>query len=204
MSDCIHVIDDDAAVRDSLAMLLQSVGLEVQVYASAEDFLQAAGSIGPACVLLDVRLPDMSGIELLEELTGKQLPLAVIMMTAYGDVPLAVRAMKSGAVDFIEKPIDSEVLLQRIRLCLANKRQLAQAVILRQHHAARLASLTLREKQVLAMLVKGQMSKQIAADLGISIRTVEAHRAHIKDKLGARSLSDIIRIALAASSSLNE
>lgn len=194
----VYVVDDDAAVRDALRMLLQSEGMRAETYASAEQFLGAYQPQTTGCLLVDVRMPGMSGLELQETLAARGVRLPVIVITGHGDVAMAVRAMKAGAVDFIEKPFDNAALLE----CLRNT--LARTADARKHAAelaemiARLALLTPREREVMEFLVAGKPNKVIAADLGISARTVEVHRAKIMEKLKARSLADVVRIALAA------
>jgi len=192
----IHIVDDDEAIRDSLILLLQSEGLKARAYAAAREFLDGFEASTLACVLLDMRMPDMNGLELLRELTARQIEIPVIMMTAYGDIPMAVHAIQEGAVDFVEKPVDSGMLLKRIRDCLDGQK--ASSALTEDHirQAEALASLTGREREVMALLVRGNMNKQIAAELGISPRTVEVHRARIKQKLDVKTLSDIVRIAL--------
>jgi RNA polymerase sigma factor (sigma-70 family) len=193
----VYIVDDDEAVRDSLRLLLQSVGLRAQTYASAQQFLDAYRPPAPGCLLVDVRMPGMSGLELQERLAEKKIPLPVIIITGHGQIAMAVRAMKAGAVDFIQKPFDNEALLEVIHKTLARAadRQRQQARIA--DNAARLATLTPREREVMERLVAGKSNKVIAADLGISTRTVEVHRARIMEKLEAKSLADVVRIALA-------
>jgi two-component system response regulator FixJ len=191
----VHVVDDDEAVRESLRFVLEAEGLQVATYASAGRFLEAAPRMAAGCVLVDIRMPGMSGLELQDRLVADGFPLPVIIMTGHGEVPIAVRAMKAGAVDFIEKPFDDEILLANIRRALAlGPRRQGEAA----RAAARLALLTERQRDVLDGLVAGQSNKAIAAGLGISPRTVEVHRARIMEKLGARSVPDIMRLALAA------
>ena len=193
----IFVVDDDAAVRDSLEALLESAGLTVEVYASGRQFLQEFTAPPSGCLLLDVRMPDISGLELLQELAtrGKRLP--VIIITAYGDVPLAVNAMKAGAVDFIEKPFADEVILDSIRRALEHGAKVQQTELSADDLAARTALLTPREREVLERLVLGRLNKEIAYDLGISPRTVEIHRARVMEKMQARNLAQLVRMGLA-------
>ena len=193
----IFVVDDDAAVRDSLEALLESAGLTVEVYASGQQFLQEFTAPPSGCLLLDVRMPDISGLELLQELAtrGKRLP--VIIITAYGDVPLAVNAMKAGAVDFIEKPFADEVILDSIRRALEHGAKVQQTELSADDLAARTALLTPREREVLERLVLGRLNKEIAYDLGISPRTVEIHRARVMEKMQARNLAQLVRMGLA-------
>ena len=193
----IFVVDDDHDVRESTRALLESAGFKVQVYASATAFL--AGRPPPGgCLIADIRMPEMDGLELQEELIRRGVDLPVIIMTGHGDVPLAVRAMKAGALDFIEKPFDDEFMLASVRRALEigkrTRNKLAEA------KAAQdlLNLLTPRERNVLEQLVAGRSNKVAAYELGISPRTIEIHRARIMDKMNARSLSDLVRIALAA------
>jgi two-component system response regulator FixJ len=195
----IYVVDDDADVRDSLRILLESAGFAVRDYGMAKHFL-ADGPFGGACLVADIRMPEMDGLELQEELVRRKISLPVIVITGHGDVPLAVRAMKAGAIDFIEKPFDDENLLTSIRRAI----EIGQQVRTREAEAAAaeklLTLLTPRERDVLDQLVVGRSNKVAAYELGISPRTVEIHRAHIMDKMNARSLSDLVRISLAAQS----
>jgi two-component system, LuxR family, response regulator FixJ len=194
----VHVIDDDDALRDSLTFLLRTAGLQVQTHASASAFLAALPGADLACIVTDVRMPGMSGIDLLRRLKELGISVPVIVVTGHGDVPLAVEAMKFGAVDFLEKPFDDEVMLASVRSALRQqagevKRQSGRAEI-----DGRLATLSPRERDVLGGLVAGRANKQIAFDLGISPRTVEIYRANLMDKMKAGSLSDLVRMALIA------
>jgi len=195
----IFIVDDDEAIRDSLLLLLQSAGFgNVVAYESAHDFLAQAAPAAGECLLLDVRMPDMDGLELQQELNRRGIRLPVIIMTGHGDVPIAVRAMKAGATDFIEKPFSDDLLLdcvRRARQHAAETRSEDAAVEETRH---RLQSLTPRERQVLDGIVTGRPNKLIAFDLGISPRTVEIHRARVMEKMQARSLSALVRMALAA------
>ena len=194
----VFVVDDDAPVRDSLAFLLEAAGFPVRTFASAEAFLDALRPDWQGCLLTDVRMPGLSGVELQETLSRRGVELPVIVMTGHGDVPLAVRAMKAGAVDFLEKPFDDAQLIERLEQCRAEDaaRRARRAARARRREA--LERLTPRERQVLACLVAGKPNKIIAAELGISPRTVEVHRARVLEKLGARSLPELVRIALEA------
>ena len=193
----IYVVDDDAAIRDSIRTLLESVGFAVQVYSSAAQFL--ANEISKdGCLIADVRMPNMTGLELQEELAKRQIALPVIIMTGHGDVLLAVRAMKAGAVDFIEKPFEDEVLLDCIKRALATGKFMRGRASETSAAKDLLARLTPRETSVLNCLMKGHSNKVAAYELDISPRTVEIHRAHVMNKLKARSLSDLVRTALAA------
>jgi two-component system response regulator FixJ len=194
----IHVVDDDEAVRDSLRLMLEANGYEVAAYPSGDSFIERLPAEPGGCLLIDVRMPGRGGLEVQEELRARHVPLPVIIMTGHGEVPLAVRAMKAGAVDFVEKPFSDEVILASITRALElgeHNRQQETAVA---GIAARLALLTERERQVLEGLVAGQPNKVIAYELSISPRTVEIHRARVMEKMQARSLSELVRMALAA------
>ena len=194
----VHIIDDDDAVRQSLEFLLKSAKIEVHSHKSATAFLEVLPTLDPGCVITDVRMPGISGIQLLKQLKGMASPIPVIVITGHGDVPLAVEAMKYGAADFLEKPFDDELLLATVRSALnrlekEGKREAERAEIL-----DRLATLSSRERQVLEGLVAGHANKIIAFNLSISPRTVEIYRANVMSKMGAASLSDLVRMALVA------
>ena len=195
----VFIVDDDEALRDSLRWLIESVGLRVETHASADSFLQSYYPGQSGCLLLDVRMPGMSGLELQEQLESRSVRLPVVIITGHGDVAMAVRAMKAGAVDFIEKPFDDEVLLASIRRALSldaeqRRSRAAQADIL-----ARLAQLTRREHQVMELVTSGMANKQIAAELNVSAKTVEAHRAHVMEKMQASSLAELVRMSMLVS-----
>lgn len=194
----VYVIDDDEAVRDSLAIRLEAAGFEASTFPSALDFLKEARSLPLGCVLTDVRMPEIDGIELQNRLADMKLNFPVIVMTGHGDVALAVRAMRAGAIDFIEKPFTDETIFESIRL--AQSRFAAQQATDAAAEAAqaRIASLTPREREVFDELVRGKQNKVIAFDLNISPRTVEVHRARVLEKMQARSLSELVRMALTA------
>ena len=194
----VHVIDDDEAVRQSLAFLLGTAGIEVRTYESAVAFLKAAPAAEVGCVVTDVRMPEVSGIELLRRLKELGLEVPVILITGHGDVPLAVEAMKIGAADFLEKPFDDEVLLTSVRSALDRHGRDSRRQAERAQIEARLAALSNRERDVLDGLLVGQANKQIAFSLGISPRTVEIYRANLMTKMEAASLSDLVRMALIA------
>jgi len=192
----VHVIDDDEALRESLAFLLRTAMIEACCYASATAFLEAAPDVRMGCIITDVRMPGLSGIDLLKRLKDQNIKVPVIVITGHADVPLAVEAMKFGAADFLEKPFDDEVLLTIVRSALqrsdgAERRNLERASIER-----RLAALSNREREVLQGLVTGRANKQIAFELGISPRTVEIYRANLMNKMDASSLSELVRMAL--------
>ena len=195
---CIYIVDDDEAVRDSLAVLLDAKGYTVSTFPGAAAFLDTAASLRPGCVIADVRMPGMDGLELQQQLIERVLPLPLIVITGHGDVPLAVRAMKAGAVDFIQKPFAAEVILASIAAAsarIAEKTEPSQFAVTA---AAKVSLLTPREREVLQGLVDGLPNKSVAYDLAISPRTVEIHRARIMEKMGARSFSELVRISLAA------
>jgi two-component system, LuxR family, response regulator FixJ len=194
----IHVIDDDAAMRDSLAFLLDVNGYQPQVYESAAAFLGGANLAALNCVVSDIRMSGMNGIELVKKLKGEGASCPVILITGHGDVALAVESMKAGAADFIEKPFDDAALLGAIRDALGANSADKGRNSSKAEAEARLAELSPREKDVLQGLVAGKINKVIAHDLSISPRTVEVYRANLMAKTGARSMSELMRIALAA------
>jgi two-component system response regulator FixJ len=194
----VHVVDDDEAVRQSLKFLLESAGMAVQTHASAASFLQTAREVKAGCIITDVRMPELSGVELLRRLRELKIDVPVIVMTGHGHIPLAVEAMKSGAADFFEKPFDDEVLLSAVRTALDRHDRNSHRQTQRIEIEARLATLSNRERDVLRGLLAGQANKQIAFDLGISPRTVEIYRANVMTKMKAATLSDLVRMALMA------
>jgi two-component system response regulator FixJ len=194
----IFVVDDDFDVRDSLKALLESADYAVRDFESARKVLAASDLASAGCLIADIRMPDMDGLALQEELGKRQVGVPVIMMTGHGDVPLAVRAMKAGAVDFIEKPYDDGLLLNAVQRALELGGKRRNQAALTQTANDRIALLTAREREVLECLVAGRANKVIAYELNISPRTVEIHRAHVMEKMQARSLSDLVRMALAA------
>jgi two-component system response regulator FixJ len=194
----VHVIDDDEAVRESIEFLLRTAGLTVKTYESAAAFLDAAPGISHGCVITDVRMPGLSGIDLLRHLKEMQVPLPVIVITGHGDVPLAVEAMKFGAIDFLEKPFDDDILLAAVRSALDRSEASAARETERAEIRARIATLTQRERDVLHGLVAGNPNKIIAFNLEISPRTVEIYRANVMTKMKAGSLSELVRMALSA------
>jgi two-component system, LuxR family, response regulator FixJ len=194
----VYIIDDDDAVRDSLSIQLESIGYEVVSFPSAVGFLEIANSLQPGCVISDVQMPDMDGMELQQRLNDMKLDFPVVIVTGHADVALAVRAMKAGAVDFIEKPFDETAILNSVEHAqtrFAAQRASAQAGATARE---RLGTLTPREREVFDEMVRGKQNKMIAYDLDISPRTVEVHRARVLEKLEARSLSELVRLALAA------
>jgi two-component system, LuxR family, response regulator FixJ len=193
--ETIYVIDDSPAVRDSLEILLGVSGYRCRSFASALEFLSGIEPGWRGCAVADVRMPGMTGIELQAELVARGIPLPVIVITAHADVPMAVAALKAGAVDFIEKPFREEVLLTAIRTALSLPQGEAARPAAGAGTGARLAALSVREREVMLLLVAGHPNKVVGARLGISSRTVEVHRARIMEKTGAKSLADLVRIA---------
>ena len=194
----VHVIDDDEALRNSLTFLLRTARLDVQSYPSAMAFLEALPEAKLSCVITDVRMPGMSGIDLLRRLRERKISVPVIVITGHGDIPLAVEAMRIGAIDFLEKPFDDEVLIASVKAALRQKEGEVKRHGERAEIDGRLAALSNRERDVLGGLVAGRANKQIAFDLGISPRTVEIYRANLMSKMQAGSLSDLVRMALIA------
>ncbi|MCG6859920.1 MAG: response regulator [Chromatiaceae bacterium] len=192
----VFVVDDDLEVQDALRWLIESVALPVETFASAEGFVDAVGPDRPGCLVLDVRMPGMGGLRLLESLRTLEIRLPVIVLTGHGDVPLAVRAMKAGAIDFVEKPCADQDLLDRIYGAMQRDAELRAETARRAAISEQLEALTPREREILERLVKGQANKVIAAELDISERTVESHRRHIKEKLQVRSLAELAQIVL--------
>ncbi|HTH60359.1 MAG TPA: oxygen response regulator transcription factor FixJ [Paraburkholderia sp.] len=197
--ETVFVVDDDEAVRDSLRWLLEANGYRVQCFMSAEEFLEAYQPAQPgqiACLILDVRMSGMSGLELQERLIAENASLPIIFVTGHGDVPMAVSTMKKGAMDFIEKPFDEAELRKLVERMLDRARSESTNVQQQRAAAERLSKLTAREHQVLERIIAGRLNKQIADDLGISIKTVEAHRANIMEKLNVNTVADLLRLAL--------
>ena len=192
----VYVVDDDDAVRDSVKWLLEASRYRVIGFESAEEFLAKHDPAAIAVAIFDVRMPEMSGLELQEQLITRKSPLPIIFITGHGDVPMAVSTMKKGAVDFIEKPFDQAALKALVERMLAEARAHASATERQRLSEALLGKLTPREQQVLERIVAGRLNKQIADDLGISIKTVEAHRANIMDKMKANTVADLMRTVL--------
>ena len=194
----VHVIDDDEGLRESLAFLLRSAALEVRSFESAKAFLEVLPDPALGCVITDVRMPEMSGIELLRRLKELRIEVPVIVITGHGDIALAVEAMKIGAADFLEKPFDDDLLLASVRAALRDQEDQTKRGAERAEIEHRISTLSPREKDVLTGLIEGRANKQIAFDLGISPRTVEIYRANLMNKMQADSLSDLVRMALLA------
>jgi len=197
-NQCVFIVDDDRAVRESLAALLDSAGFQAETFDSGNAFLEAPDLTKGGCLVLDVRMPGLSGLEVQEKLAEKQHMMPVIIITGHGDLPMAVKAMKVGAIDFIEKPFDDDVIIESVRSALEKSaeswREANRAADIEQ----RLARLTTREREVLDELVIGNLNKVIAFNLGISSRTVEIHRARAMEKMQARNLAHLVRLALTA------
>ena len=181
-------------MRDSLALLLRTVRIPTRSFADAASFLAALPLGSPACAVVDVRMPGMSGLELVETLRARRIAIPVVVMTGHADVPMAVRAMKAGAADFLEKPFNDQEMLEAVQRALA-----ATPAGPRPETTGRYATLTPREREVMALIVEGKANKVVGAELGLSQRTVEVHRANVMDKMGARSLAELVRLALSLS-----
>jgi FixJ family two-component response regulator len=194
--ETVVVVDDDEAVCSSLRLLMKSVGLAVETHESAADFLAAYNPTAPGCLVLDVRMPGMSGLELQEQLNLKGAIIPVIFVTGHGDVPMAVEAMQHGAFDFLQKPFRDQDLLDRIQRALASDRDNRAQLTQKDQIRARLESLTPREREVLQLMTRGRPNKLMAADLGLSQRTIEIHRARVMEKMNAASLAQLVRMTL--------
>jgi RNA polymerase sigma factor (sigma-70 family) len=192
----VFVVDDDPALRDALSKLVASVGLGVETYSTAQEFLDQYDPAKPGCLILDVRMPGRSGLDLQKELTERESTLPIIILTGFADVHLAVRALKAGAMDFLEKPFSNQVLLDRIEEAVERDRRAREARARQTEFAARLAALTPREREVMVLVVGGKSNKEIAAALGLSLKTVEGHRAHVMEKTQVGSLAELVRLAL--------
>ncbi len=197
IASTVYIVDDDEAVRGSLRWLLEANSYRVRAYSSAEAFLAEYDEQHAGVLIVDVRMPGMSGLELQEHLIARKSPMPIVFITGHGDIPMAISTMKKGAVDFLEKPFDETALREIVsRMFEQANQRLSQAKAVRQHEAM-LARLTTREQQVLERIVAGRLNKQIADDLGISIKTVEAHRANIMEKLQVTTVADLMKVALA-------
>jgi FixJ family two-component response regulator len=191
----VFVVDDDDDVRRALARLIESVGLNVESFASAQEFLQRSAPSGPACIVLDVRMPGLSGLDLQQKLADSGMDVPIIFMTGHGTVPMTVRAMKAGAVDFMEKPFDEQVMLDAIQQAIERDRQSKKEQLRLLETRQRLETLTPREREVLTLVVRGLLNKQIAAELGASEKTIKVHRARVMQKMQADSLAELVRMA---------
>ena len=193
----VHLVDDDDSIRRSVGFMLKTSGFRVHSYPSGAELLKEAKALEPGCILLDIRMPGMDGLEVQQALQERGVSLPVVIMTGHGDVPLSVRALKAGAIDFIEKPFEREILLSAMKAGFAVLRRSDSGRERAKEAAVRLQALTPREREVLDGLAEGLPNKTIAYDLGISPRTVEIHRANLMTKLGVRSLSEALRLAFA-------
>ncbi len=192
----VFIVDDDDEVRAALELLMESAGLAVRGYASAQAFLDDVDPARPGCLVLDVRMRGMSGLELQNRLTAEPMHPPIVIITGHGDVPMAVRALRAGVIDFLEKPFDDRALLDAVQRAFAIDAKHRDQALRRAEIQRRLARLTPREREILDQIIAGKRNKVIAYDLGISQSTVEAHRAKVMDKLGARSLSELMRLML--------
>jgi FixJ family two-component response regulator len=198
IENIVFLVDDDDAVRDSVSLLMRSAGLRTREFASAAEFLDVYDGKQAGCLLLDVRMPAMSGLELQKELSRRGYALPIVFISAHGDIPMAVEALRRGAVDFVPKPFDDQELLAKVKLALAagEQRQMEEAE--RHEVRRRSESLTAREREVMSQVVQGKANKVIASDLGVSQRTVEIHRARVMEKMQAASLAQLVRMVLIA------
>lgn len=192
----VFIVDDDVGVLNSVAFLLKTVAIRAETYTSAQEFLDRFDIRTPGCLVLDVRMPVMSGLELQEKLHAMGSSLPIIFLTAHGDVPMAVRAVKSGAVDFLQKPFRDQELVDKIHRAMEENARIRDAAALEEDIAARIDSLTPRERQVLEAVVAGKANKVIAGELGVSQRTVEIHRAHVMQKMEAESLARLVHMVM--------
>ena len=192
----VFIVDDDQGVRSSIRILMKSIGLQAVPYGSAQEFLAAYKPSDPGCLVLDIRMPGMSGLDLQQQLNQRGAVLPVIFITGHGDIPMAVEAMRQGAFDFIQKPFRDQDLIDRVQLAFTRDKE--TRAMLREHGKirGRLSSLTPREREVLDLLVKGQQNKVMAHELGLSQRTVEIHRAHVMEKMEARSVAQLVRMMI--------
>lgn len=196
LTPTVYIVDDDNGVRSSIRILMKSVGLPAKTFASAQEFLDAYQAVQGGCVVLDIRMPGMSGMELQQELNRRGAVIPVIFITGHGDVPMAVEAMRHGAFDFLQKPFRDQDLIDRVQQALQRDLETRQGLKEHGRIRARLASLTPRERQVLDLLIAGQANKAMAHELGLSQRTVEIHRAHVMEKMAARSIAQLVRMVL--------
>lgn len=195
MTPTVFIVDDDAAIRQALAQLLEVAGLRVQTYANGPSFLAVCGAACAGCVLLDVAMPGMNGHEVQAALKERGVQLPIVFLTGHGDIPMAVRAMQAGALDFLEKPIRSGELLERVRQALARDEERRTAQASRQQIQQRYARLSLREREVMSLVVAGLSSKEIARKLDLSPRTIDVHRAHVMHKMAVTNLVELVNLA---------
>jgi FixJ family two-component response regulator len=191
----VYVVDDDPSVRHTTERLIRSMGYYVQTFASAQEFLDLARPSGPACLVLDIRMPGLTGLELQQQLLQSGNPLPVIFITAHGDIPMAVRAMKAGAAEFLAKPFKSSDLKNAIQAAVARHEEALKTISEVEDLRRRFNSLTTREREVMGLIVQGKLNKQVADELGTVERTVKFHRAHTMEKMGADSIADLVRMA---------
>ena len=194
-SPIVYVVDDDPSVRRSLARLIRSEGFRVETFAQAQDFLDQKEGTDPSCLILDVNLPGRSGLDLQKELSSRGYSMPVVFITGYGTIPISVQAMKGGAVEFLEKPVNDQVLLKAIHQAVEKDRRMKRQYTELKEIQQRLASLTPREREVLPLVVSGMLNKQVALRLGTTEKTIKVHRARIMEKMRADSLADLVRLA---------
>jgi two-component system response regulator FixJ len=192
----VFIVDDDNGVRSSIRVLMKSVGLPATTFASAQEFLSTYHAINPGCVVLDIRMPGMSGLELQEELNKRGAVIPVIFITGHADVPMAVEAMRHGAFEFLQKPLRDQDLVDRVQKALTRDRETREELKEHGRIRTRIAALTPREREVLDLLTLGKENKMMAQDLGLSPRTVEIHRAHVMEKMGAKSVAQLVRMVM--------
>ncbi|MFI5397089.1 MAG: response regulator transcription factor [Candidatus Binatia bacterium] len=194
----VFVVDDDPAMRESLRWLIESVGLNVETFPTAQEFLESYDPSTPGCLVLDIRMPGMSGLDLQSELAARKIPVPILIITGHAEVPVAVRALKAGALDFIQKPFSDQLLLDRIRRAIEADVLSRRAWSERAEVAARVGQLTPREREVMDLVIAGKANKVIASELGLSPKTVEVHRAHVMKKMQVDSLADLVRLGILA------